>query len=83
MANSRPLSCCLSLRRTLVPTWKVTTSALAGVSTVIACWDTSGTLVSTTYRSPSSDAGSRADPVPVLDSVWSMLRGILAILPEV
>ena len=37
MASSRPLSFCLSVRRTVVPTCRVTTSALAGVSTVSAC----------------------------------------------
>ena len=35
---------CLSLRRSELPTCSVTTSALAGDSTSICSWDTSGTL---------------------------------------
>ena len=86
MASSRPLSFCLSLRRTVVPTWKVTTWALAGASTVIACWETRGTFLSTMNFPPTPadrEAGSRAVPVPVLTRVWSMSSGILRILPAV
>ncbi len=48
IASSRPLSFCLSVRRTEVPTCSVTTSALAGDSTLTCCWDTSGTFWLTT-----------------------------------
>ncbi|CNJ95932.1 Uncharacterised protein [Mycobacterium tuberculosis] len=44
MASSSPLSFCLSVRRTELPTCSVTTSALAGDSTVICCCDASGTF---------------------------------------
>ena len=83
MASSSPLSCCLSLRRTVVPACRVTTSALAGDSTVICCWDTSGTFLSMMNRSPDSDAGSSAVPVPSLTRDTSMFSGIFLILPAV
>ena len=83
IASRSPLSCCLSVRRTVVPTCRVTTSALAGVSTVTACCDTRGTSLSMTNRSPDSDAGSRAVPVPPATSVASRVSGTLRIFPAV
>ena len=80
IASSNPLSCCLSVRRTVVPTCRVTTSAFDGVSVVnCCCWDT-GTLRSMTNRGLDSDAGSSAVAVPSLTSVVSMSSGIFVIL---
>jgi hypothetical protein len=83
IASSKPLSCCLSVRRSVLPTCRVTTSAFDGDSTVICCWKAIGTSRSTTNRSPSSDAGSKAVPVPSLTNVVSMSSGTFEILPLV
>ncbi|CFE77151.1 Uncharacterised protein [Mycobacterium tuberculosis] len=58
----------------------MTTSALAGDSTVTCCWDTSGTSWLTTMCSVASDAESSAVPVPSLINVASISSGISAIL---
>ena len=44
-ASSRPLSCCLSVRRSVLPTCRVTTSAFDGDSTLICSCSATGTLL--------------------------------------
>jgi hypothetical protein len=79
IASSSPLSFCLSVRRNELPTWSVTTSALAGDSTLICCCETSGTFWLTTTWSVDKDAESSVVPVPSPTSVASMSRGTLVI----
>ena len=83
IASRRPLSCCLSVRFSVLPTCSVTTSAFDGASTLICCCSESGTFLLTTNFSAISDDGSNDVPVPSLTSVVSRLSGILAILPLV
>ena len=79
-ASNRPASCCLSVRRSVLPTCRVMTSALDGDSTLICSCNASGTFLLMTNLSALSDSGSKAVPVPSATSVASMSSGILAIL---
>ncbi len=67
IASSRPASFCLSVRRTEVPTCSVTTSALAGDSTLICCWETTGTFLVDGEVRRTTTPGSSGGPVAVAD----------------